>query len=396
MNAQKKIGNPRVLVIGPGLAQTGGVATFFNILLTSPSLHEQFELIHLDITRGNRGHGHESSLSPLNFWYLLKQLVKFWQLTLHYRPAICHLPVTSSWSFWKDALFIQMAHLGGMRVVAHVHGGIFDQYYRGRSRLEKWLIRKTLEAADAVVALSGWWKTFIHEEISPKIRVAVIQNTVDHEFANLLLMNLDEEAVRDPDMVLFVGSVGERKGVLDILRAVPGVCADHPKVRFVFAGRVDNSDEHKRIEKMIADLGIQQAVTFLGNVTGQAKMDLFMKASIFLLPSHGENFPYAVLEAMGAGLPVVSTPVGAIPELVEEGVNGFLIRVGDVDAMTNRVVRLLKDKDLRNLISVENKKKIRGGYMPEEAMMKFAAVYYQALGEYRADLIPGLDGFPWG
>jgi glycosyltransferase involved in cell wall biosynthesis len=174
--------------------------------------------------------------------------------------------------------------------------------------------------------------------------------------------------------------LGRRKGVFDILKAVPLVQKHCSDVKFYLAGQEDRLGEQSRIDRACAETKLNGAVQFLGLVSGQAKLDLFLRASVFVLPSYGENLPYALLEAMGAGLPVVATPVGAIPELVEDGRNGFLIPPGDYQALAARIVRLLEDASLRAAMSRANVERIRASYLPEVAATQFDAIYSRLLG----------------
>lgn len=371
-------GRPGVVVIGPSPGQPDGLATFIGILLTAPSLRRDYELIHLDTTRGKRGAGVASRLNLINLGYFARQVAGFIGLALRRRPRVVHLPVTSYWAFWKDSAFIVLSRLLGMRVVAHLHGGMFDRYYRSRSRPEQILMAAAMRRADVVVALSNYWRTFLLQEVDPRLRVEVVPNTVDPLFAEAVLRR--EEPRRDGSAVLFVGSLGKRKGVFDILRAIPLVLAEHPNARFLFAGLEDARGEKAEIDRICAEQGLGDAVRFLGRVTGKDKLDLFLGATVFILPSHGENLPYAVIEAMGAGLPLVTTPVGAIPELVEHGRHGLLIEPGDHEALAAGISRLLSDEPLRRAMSAANRERIREGYLPEVAATHFARIYDGLLG----------------
>jgi glycosyltransferase involved in cell wall biosynthesis len=110
-------------------------------------------------------------------------------------------------------------------------------------------------------------------------------------------------------------------------------------------------------------------------VTGQAKIELFQKAMVYILPSYGENLPYSLLEAMAVGSPVIATPVGAIPEIIEDGQNGFLIQPGDHTALAERIVNLLDDPELREKMSKENSKTIINRFLPDMAMTQISDIY---------------------
>ena len=369
---------PKILIVGPGPSQVGGLATFVEILLNSETLNKNYELIHFDITRGKRGDGIASRFAIINLFYLARQSLALIWVGLTKRPRIMHVPFTSFWAFWKDTFFILLARAFGIKVVAHLHGGVFDRYFRESHPWVRRLIGWSMSRADVVITLSEQWKKFLLEEVRPDLRVDVIPNSVDSAFAHASLE--DTQPLRsDRKTVLFVGGLGHRKGVYDILKAIPRVAEKHPTVRFLFAGQEEARGEWERIEKVWSENHLEEHAQFLGCVTGLAKLDLFLRADIFLLPSYGENLPYSLLEAMAAGLPVVATPVGAIPEIVEEGRNGFLIPPGDVQSLAERIMQLLGDPRLRILMSHANREKIRHGYMPESSMTHFDTVYKKLL-----------------
>jgi glycosyltransferase involved in cell wall biosynthesis len=368
----------RILIVGPGPTQVGGLATFLDILLTSEYMQRRYEMIHLDTTRGKLGEGIASRFALINLIYFLRQSTVLVWIRLTRRPQILHVPLTSFWAFWKDTAFILLARTLGMKVVSHLHGGLFDSYYRESRPWVKRLIGWSMSQSDVVIALSERWKRFLLQEVKHDLRVEVVPNSVDRMFAEAT------ETTTKPNweekIVLFVGGLGHRKGVYDILKAVPLVGQTWPSVHFIFAGKEEAKGEWVEIEKVYLENNLANYVQFLGYVTGQAKLDLYLKATVFILPSYGENLPYSVLEAMATGLPVITTPVGAIPEIVEEGCNGFLIQPGDYQALAKRISTVLGDQALQAAMSNANKEKIKKEYLPEVSMSRLDSIYRDLLG----------------
>jgi glycosyltransferase involved in cell wall biosynthesis len=363
---------PRVLVVGPGPSQIGGVATFLGILLSSERLREKFELIHLDTARGKHGAGVEGRFALINIIYFARQIVQFLQISLREKPQIVHLPINFSWAFWKEAAFILLARIMRMKVVAHLHEGVFDQYYLKSSSFNRRLIRWVMCRANVVVALSNSWKDFLLKEVSPDLNIEVVPNTVSPKFASAIN---NTKTASSEKIVLFVGGLGHKKGVFDILKAVPIVVSRIRDTQFLFAGNPENKSVGEEIERLCVEGKLNESVKFLGVITGQEKIDLFQEATIFVLPSYADNFPYALLEAMSSGLPVITTPVGAIPEIVEDGKNGFLIEPGDYKALADRIIRLLSDSTLRHEMALANTTLVQNDYLPESAFNRFDQIY---------------------
>ncbi len=107
-------------------------------------------------------------------------------------------------------------------------------------------------------------------------------------------------------------------------------------------------------KKLAEKLGISSQVLFLGWVTGKDKERAFREADVFCFPSYAEGFPMAVLDAWHYGLPVITTPVGGIPDVTCDGENMLLFTSGDVDGLTRQIERMITDKDLRCNIAKES------------------------------------------
>ncbi len=370
---------PRVLVIGPGPVQIGGVTTFIQILSSSLVVAQEYDLIRLDTTREPDDLGLEGRVSLTNLRYFVHQTIQLINIIIKQRPFLMHIPITSRLSFWKATVHMIIGRALGLKVLAHLHGGVFDHYYRQSSKLVQWFIGNSLSQANLIIALSERWKRFLIEEVRPDLLVEVLHNTVDDVFAQAAQQG-DIDLDRSDNEVLFVGGLGPRKGVFDILQSVPIVYNAHSNVAFIFAGGESVQGIQAEINRRIEATHIKSVVRFLGPVTGHAKLCMFQKAALFILPSHGENLPYALLEAMSVGLPVVTTPVGAIPEIIKDGQNGFFIQPGDHIALASRILQLLNDKPLRQRMGMANRLMIQKYYLPDLAMTQLVSIYNKLHG----------------
>jgi len=167
--------------------------------------------------------------------------------------------------------------------------------------------------------------------------------------------------------VLYLSKKSKAKGVYDFLRTIPLVTRKEKDVRFILAGDSVVSEEfpwhtgrmcntEKEIREFIRENGLTDVIDIRGEVTGSDKRKVFAESDIFVMPSYSEGMPIVILEAMAAGLPVVATRVGALPEIIEEGKNGFLVEVGNYEDLANKVLILVKDRSLRRQIGGLNRK----------------------------------------
>lgn len=150
----------------------------------------------------------------------------------------------------------------------------------------------------------------------------------------------------DEKIILYAGTINERKGYSDLIKAFAKIASKHPEWKVVFAG----NGEIEKGEQLARQLDIANQVVFEGWVSGTPKDNLFRKASIFCLPSYAEGFPMAVLDAWAYGLPVITTPVGGIPDVAVDGENMLLFNPGDIDKLAEDIDRLITDNVLRHKI----------------------------------------------
>jgi len=173
--------------------------------------------------------------------------------------------------------------------------------------------------------------------------------------------------------VLFVGRLVPNKGPQILLRAVPFVLSRHPKAKFLLVG---DGPMRLKLEREARDLGIEGKVEFLG--TRKDVPDLMREADVFVRPSFLEGMPLTVLEAMASGLPVIATPSGGTPELLIEGVHGWLFPVGDYRALADSLDRVLSNPDMGRKMGERGRLMVEESY-PWSRMVKDTEAVYKAV-----------------
>ena len=131
--------------------------------------------------------------------------------------------------------------------------------------------------------------------------------------------------------------------------------------------------------KLAKELGIEKQVHFKGWVSGSSKHELFSTSSIFCLPSFAEGFPMAVLDAWAYGLPVISTPVGGIPEIAIDGENMILFEPDDFVALSEKLLKLLIDKDYRNRLEIASLELAKNKFSSENITKQLNELYSSLL-----------------
>lgn len=322
----------KVCMIVPNRMVKGGIASVVNGYRGS-KLEKDYDITYVEsYTDG-------SKLTKL--FKGISGYIQFIKVLLTNKPDIVHIHSSFGPSFYRKMPFIYMASWAKIPIVNHIHGADFDEFYVNASESKKKKIKKIYEKCSVLIALSEEWKERLSQIVSPS-KISIIENySILHEDA--VKQRLERKC---NNTVLFLGELGRRKGCYDIPEVIRKVKEDIPDVKFVLAGAGSEADE-KAIKKLIDRENVSDNVEFPGWVRGDTKDKLLREADVFFLPSYNEGMPMSVLDAMGYGLPVVSTNVGGIPKIVHDGENGYCCKAGDVDVMSKSIVNLLIDKSQR-------------------------------------------------
>ena len=315
----------RIVMIGSGREVRGGVSAMVNVCF-GHGLFDRWEAGYLAT------HCDGSKLRKA--LRAARSAALFVPELLAGRVALLHAHIASGASFWRKAAFVAAARATGTPYVLHVHAGDFAEFHDRSPAFVRALLRWLYEGAAAVIALSPCWRKALLDTV-PRARVEVVPNPVG------IPSWRPQEASARP-CVLFLGTVRAGKGVYELVAAWPKVLAAVPDARLVIAG----SGEVERVRLLARELGIESSIELPDWVAGAEKARLFERASVLVLPSHFEALPMAVLEGMAAGLPVVATRVGAIPDAVGADA-GLLVRPHDADALAEALVTVLKDEPRR-------------------------------------------------
>ncbi len=243
--------------------------------------------------------------------------------------------------------------------------------------LNKAYLRTTqfsIEHSDLVTAVSRYLADYTVEEMGVRREIRVIPNAVDH---NRFTSEGDSQvrlryAHPDEKLIIHVSNFRPVKQVEDVVRVFAEVS---PRVgaRLLMIG--DGPDRPKAVE--LADaLGVSGRVSFLGSFPRIE--DLLAASDLFLLPSSQESFGLSALEAMSSGAPVVATNIGGLPEVIEDGVSGFLHDPSDVSAMAASATRLLTDEELHRQAATAARQRAITHFGEDQVVPLYAAAYEEA------------------
>ena len=193
----------------------------------------------------------------------------------------------------------------------------------------------------------------LFDGLMPSERLSVVPNGIDLSLTD----STKPVSEKNNLIVLFLSNLIETKGFKDVLFSAGKVLKSYSEVRYVFAGDWRKSQDKIECEKYIEKENIQENVEFKGIVTGQEKIKLLQEANIFVFPTYYpmEGHPWAIVEAMAAGLPIITTDQGCIKESVIDGENGFIIPKKNPDAIANKILKLIHDPELRKRMGLKSR-----------------------------------------
>ena len=323
----------RVLVVATGRMTRGGITSVVKAHETGQQWKD-YNCVWIQT--------HRDSNALVKLWYFGTALLQY--LILIPFSDIVHFHLSENTSAMRKRLLLPIAKLFGKKVIVHFHAFSVDSTICGKYRsIYEYLFCK----ADMIIVLSEYWKRMLVSEINldgDKIRI--IYNPcpqVESRPSDMSISSINKQ-------ILYAGTVCHRKGYEDMIRAFSKVAAVHPDWKIVFAG----NGEIEQGKALADKLNILEQTLFLGWVNGDAKDKAFRDATIFCLPSYAEGFPMGVLDAWAYGLPVITTPVGGIPDIAIDGKNMLLFKPGDIDTLAIQMDRMMSDNSLRETIAGES------------------------------------------
>jgi glycosyltransferase involved in cell wall biosynthesis len=282
------------------------------------------------------------------------------------RVQVIHIHMSHGGSVIRKLLLLRIAGLAGVPVIVHLHGSRFQTYCEGLKPERRQAIGRRLSDAARVVVIGEFWKNYLVQALGvPAQSVTVIYNGVP--MTERPAPRITREKVR----IVTAGLIGQRKGTGDLLQALaaPNMANLHWHAALAGNGEVE------RFQRLAADLGISDRVEFPGWVGPVEIATLLRDADIFVLPSYNEGLPVAILEAMMAALPVVTTPVGAIAELVLQDETGILLPPGNPPELTAALVALIRSPERRRMMGENGRDRVEKYFSIDIVAQQLLALY---------------------
>lgn len=280
------------------------------------------------------------------------------------RVALVHNHSAMRGSFWRKNVFSAIARLRSVPVILHLHGSEMESFYSNSSDRSKRMISNILSNVSSVMVLSNSWSAFI-EKIAPKAQVDIIYNYVK-------VPDRHTESMHDGVVkILFLGLLGKRKGIYDLVEVANRLKNKGLSFEFWIGG----NGEFEKVNSLVEENKLTDCIKMLGWIDKQTKEQYLEKTDIYILPSYNEGLPMSVLEAMSWQIPVISTSVGGIPELIRDREDGFIVEPGNLDQIESALEELIASESLRLTMGKSAKSRIESGFSKEVIHPKIDALY---------------------
>ena len=373
MPAKKKI-----LLIGSLPPPYHGSNVYFEGLLDS-KLKDKYEIFHVDIS-DHRGLENLTRLDTTNVKLALKGILELRSALGQFKPDLVYIPVASNFlPFLRDGLFIlTAAYFSNAKIVIHLHEGSYfrEEFYGKSNFIVKKFIKHALSKVDtAIVYTRGLEATFngLVKKVVSFLNGKDVDGPVEYVRSNT-----------GATKIAYIGNLFESKGILNFLRSAIIISSSCPEARFIVAGTwgADKEKVNREAERIIAEGRLEDKIKFLGSVTGDELKDFYMSTDVLIFPSMYlyEGCPLIIIDALGFGIPVISSKgIGAIPEMISDGIDGFLIDPANPQEIADKAVMLINDPHLRTEIGKAGRKKYEEEFTKDKNISNIIRTFEDAL-----------------
>ena len=254
---------------------------------------------------------------------------------------IVHLLSAEKGSFLRKSILLLTAKILGKKAIINFHSCNPNLFYKDDIFPLSFFVNSILNKANLILVLSAQWQRILSNKCNNS-NIKILYNPVV----------LKEPIQRNSECVniLFMGRLGKRKGAYDLIEMAKYLTSNNVKINMYGDGEV------KQIIHLVNENNLNNIINVAGWIKGDEVKEAYRNADIFILPSYDEGLPMSILEAMAYSLPVISTPIGGIPDQVIDGVNGFLVSPGDIKKFAEKIDFLVSNKNEREKMRQESYK----------------------------------------
>jgi glycosyltransferase involved in cell wall biosynthesis len=276
------------------------------------------------------------------------------------RPAICiYFIACGKSAFLIDTFLLLLLRLSRIPYILRFGG---KGFYKLQSESFIWhfLVSYTLSNALGGIVLGQAIKQDVDLFI-PDERLVYVPNGIENQ------SSFFKKTRNNNIQVLFLSNLHPKKGPFDVLKAANILVQQNINMRFVLAGADSSLNFTKQLRSYIINNGLDEYVTMIGAVYGEQKDNLFRTSDIFVFPTYFERETFGIvnIEAMSWGLPVISSTEGAIPEIVQDGITGFIVNPKSPEEIADKIMTLVNNPDLIKKMGIKGREVFKSKYTSE-------------------------------
>ncbi len=369
---------PKLLCISALPPPYHGTSVANEILLTSPVIKNEFDLRILPVSKPKLQSGGGLSLSQVQADLSLG--VSLLKTTVREKPWLTYFCLSQTpLGLWRDILWIWIASLRGSKILVHMHGGNFRHMFeKDIGEIARTIFRRSLKRLRGVIVLDECLISLFTGLVPPQ-NIFVLHNGVDCPYGNDAVADASRQRERrDPLRVTFLSNLIPGKGhdVFLSTAAYLKTQGQERHFRFNLAGAPPDATIADWVSNFVKTHGLENVVQVLGRVIGPEKWQLLLDSDIFVFPTTyiPEGQPFAIIEALMAGLPVISTRRGAIPGMVADGVNGYLVSGDSPAEIAEKLMVLHRNPPLRRAMGVASRKLYLEQFTAEQFVKGFCMI----------------------
>jgi len=292
------------------------------------------------------------SFSIYKFILLSKYLTVLFLKLLFNKPNLVYFAINIYGApFYRDALFVILIKLFRIKILYHLHGKGADINYYKHRKLYDFVYRNAF-----VICLSENLKKDIFFYTGSPY---VINNGIPEIKFNSKTKDSQTDGII---RILYLSNFIKTKGVIDLLEASKILASKQYNFKIQLLGQYRGELTKDFFDDYISKNELDNYVEIVGPKFGKEKEEYFLNSDIFVFPTYNEAFGLVILEAMQYGLPVISTHEGSIPEIIEDGITGILIKKRDINALVDKISLLISNKDLRKQMGKRGQLRFKENY----------------------------------
>tara|TARA_Y100000588_G_C14221962_1_gene911411 strand:+ start:218 stop:1279 length:1062 start_codon:yes stop_codon:yes gene_type:complete len=299
-------------------------------------------------------------------YFLLYYYFKFFNKIRETQAQITHIHSSSYGGFWRYSIAIFVSKLLNSKVVLHIHGARFDDFYTNSVFPIRYTIQQILNSVDRLIVLTPEWSKFFEKFIKDKSIIKILPNGVDTG-------KYTTTHKESKNKVLIHFGCTARKGINEIVNSLPEIIDDNTRLILV-----DNVERQSIIDKIKE---YTDNVDYFVNVSENEKVKLLSSSDILILPTFAEGMPILILEAMSSGLAIVTTAVGGIPSVLRNRENCIFAEPGNSESLQSSISTLKNNQKLMKNMKEANRQKVEKLYSLGKITDNLENIYNQLLNQ---------------